>query len=150
VKSFLALAFIILAGCASLTGTRDQYLVCPYDTVWEAAVDTMKARPLSVQDKVSGVIETPWTEMAAEGRPYGMFGRDPWNNRERARMIVTVKHLHDVTSVTIVENRQRWHNKGGVTQEATKWWPVEPSQEAIAAVQERLDANLKKRDCPQT
>ena len=143
-------SLIILAGCAAMSGAREQYLVCPYDTVWDAAVTTMKDRPISVQDKAKGLIESSWIEMAAEGRPYGMFGREPWDNKERARMILTVKQQEDVTSVSIVENRQRWHARGGVTQQATRWWPVEPSEKAIADVQQRLTTNLKKQGCTPT
>jgi hypothetical protein len=88
--------------------------------------------------------------MPSDGRSYGIFGRDPWNNKERARMIVTVKRHDDVTAVTIVENRQRWHEKGGVTQQATKWWPIQPSEEAIESAQQRLTNNLSKQGCSPT
>jgi len=55
-----------------------------------------------------------------------------------------------VTKVSLVENRQRWHLRGGVTQQATKWWPVEPSEEAMAAVMNKLNAKLKERGCSPT
>ena len=133
-------------GCTSLSGVQEHYLSCPYETVWEAALDTMKDRPLTVRDKASGAIETDWTEMDAAVRSYGMFGREA-SHRERARMTLYVKKMNDVTSVSLSENRQVWHLKGGVTSQATKWWPVDPSEEAMAAVLRRLNARLKERGC---
>jgi uncharacterized lipoprotein len=134
------------AGCASLSGAQDRYVVCPYETVWDASLETMKDRPLMVRDKAAGAIETDWVEMDAAVRSYGMFGRDA-SHRERARMTLYVKKMDDVTSVSLSENREVWHRKGGVTQQATKWWPVDPSEEAIAAVLNRLNAKLKERGC---
>lgn len=149
-SALIASIVLICSGCASLSGSRDQYLICPYDTVWEAALETMKDRPVTVRDKVKGLIETGWTEMAAQERPYGIFGRDAFDNKERARLILSVKQMNDVTAVSVLENRQRWHLRGGVTQQATKWWPVEPSEEAIAAVMSKLNAKLKERGCSPT
>lgn len=134
------------AGCASLSGVQDRYLVCPYDTVWDAALETMKDRPLTVRDKATGAIETDWMEMDAAVRSYGMFGREA-SHRERARMTLYVKPMNDVTSVSLSETREVWHRKGGVTSQATKWWPVDPSEEAMAAVLNRLNAKLKDRGC---
>ena len=65
-------------------------------------------------------------------------------------MSFVVKRADDVTKVSLVENRQRWHLRGGVTQQATKWWPVEPSEEAMAAVMNKLNAKLKERGCSPT
>ena len=137
----------LCAGCASLSGTQDRYLVCPYDTVWETALEIMKDRPITVQDKAKGVIETGWVEMEAHARPYGIFERDAFDIRERARMILLVKQMNDVTSVSLSENRELWHRRGGVTQQATKWWAIEPSEEAMTAVLNRLNAKLKERGC---
>lgn len=146
----LTSVLLICSGCASLNGSRDQHLVCPYDTVWDAVLQTMKDRPLIRQDKESGVIETDWTEMAVDGRGFGAFGRELFDSKERARMSFVVKQADDVTKVSLVENRQRWHLRGGVTQQATKWWPVEPSEEALNAAINRLNAKLKERGCHPT
>ncbi len=129
-----------------MAGVQERYLVCPYETVWDAAVDTMKDRPITVKDKAGGMIETDWMEMDAAVRSYGMFGRDA-SHRERARMTISVKQLNDVTSVSLSENREVWHRKGGVTSQATKWWPVDPSEETMAAILSRLNAKLKERGC---
>ena len=147
---FFTSVIMIGAGCASLSGSRDEYLVCPYDTVWEAALETMKDRPVTVHDKEKGLIETSWVEMEAAERPFGVFARDAFDNKERARMTVSVKPMNEVTTVNVLESRQRWHLRGGVTQQATKWWPVEPSEEAMAAVMNKLNAKLKERGCSPT
>ena len=129
-----------------MAGVQERYLVCPYETVWDAAVDTMKDRPITVKDMAGGMIETDWMEMDAAVRSYGMFGRDA-SHRERARMTISVKQLNDVISVSLSENREVWHRKGGVTSQATKWWPVDPSEETMAAILSRLNAKLKERGC---
>src|SRR5438046_7736666 len=87
-----------ITGCAGLE--KEEYFVCPYDTVWDAAVETMKDRPVVRKDKDGGVIETAWTEMAANGHGFGMFQRELFDSKERARMLVELKRLDSVTKVT--------------------------------------------------
>ena len=135
------------SGCASLSGSTDQFFVCSYDVVWDAALASVKDRPVQVQDKDKGLIETDWIEMEGTERSYGAFGREAFGNRERARMTVAVKRLNDVTSVSILENRQRWHLKGGISQESTKRWPIDPSEEAETTVVNRLNRKLKEKGC---
>lgn len=137
-------------GCASLSGSKDQFFVCSYDTVWDAAVESVKDRPVQSKDKDKGIIETGWVEMEGSERGYGMFQREGFGNRERARMTVAVKRLNDVTSISVLENRQRWHLRGGVTQQATKWWPVDPSEEAEAEIMSRLTKKLNEKGCAAT
>ena len=134
-------------GCASFSGSQDQFFVCSYDVVWDAALEAVKDRPVQVQDKDKGLIETGWIEMDGTDRSYGMFQREGFGNRERARMTVAVKRLNDVTAVSVLENRQRWHLKGGITQQSTKWWPVDPSEEAEATIVKRLNNKLKEKGC---
>lgn len=141
---------LIWSACASLSGSHDQYLVCRYDTVWDAALEILKDRPLTRKDKEAGLIETDWTEVEIARRGFGAFDRDLFDSKERARMSLVVKRTDDVTKVSLVENRQRWHLRGGVTQQATRWWPVEPSEEAMAAMMNKLNANLKARGCSPT
>ena len=135
------------SGCASLSGSNDQFFVCSYDMVWDAALESVKDRPIQVKDKDKGLIETGWIEMEGTERSYGMFEREAFGNRERARMTVAVKRLNDVTSVSVLENRQRWHLKGGVTQQSTRWWPIDPSEEAEATVVNRIQKKLKEKGC---
>jgi uncharacterized lipoprotein len=145
-------AIIILAlfsvGCASLSGSHDQYFVCSYDTVWDAALDTMKGQSIATYDKDKGVIETNWLDVPPiSERSYGIFGRDVFGNQERARFTVSIKRMIDVSSASILETRQRWHARGGVTQQALKWWPIEPSDDATDVVVSRLNAKLKTKGC---
>ena len=103
-------AIVIVAlfsvGCASLSGSQEQYFVCSYDIVWDATLETMKGQSVATYDKDKGVIE--------------------------------------------LETRQRWHSRGGVTQQALRWWPIEPSEDAANAVVNRLNAKLKERGCVPT
>jgi hypothetical protein len=149
--SILALiASLAWSGCAALSGSKDQFFVCSYDEVWDAALESVKDRPVQVQNKDKGLIETGWIEMEGTERGYGIFDREGFGNRERARMTLAVKKLNDVTSVSVLENRQRWHLKGGITQQSTKWWPIDPSEEAEAKVVERLSTRLKEKGCAAT
>jgi len=143
--SAIAVLPIFLAGCASMA--KEERVQCPYDTIWSAAVETMRDRPISTQDKERGLIETGWTEMAADGRGFGVFGREAFDQKERARMIVEVKRAGTAADITVTENRQRWHLRGGVTQQATKWFPIEPSEQAMDAVLRRINDKLNKEGC---
>ncbi len=144
---FLSLTAI---SCASLSGSKDQFFVCSFDTTWEAALESVKDRPLQQQSKEKGLIETGWVEMEGKERAYGMFQREGFGNRERARMTIAVKQMNDVVSVSVLESRQRWHLKGGATQQSTKWWPIDPSEEEEAAVVSRLNNKLKEKGCQTT
>jgi uncharacterized lipoprotein len=146
----LVVLLLVMQGCASFSGSRDQYFVCSYDTVWDTALETMKGYSINAHNKDNGTIETSWVEMEGKERTYGIFGREGFGNRERARMSVKVKQLNDVSSVSVLETRQRWHARGGVTSAATKWWPVDPSQDSIDEVTQKLHARLKEKGCETT
>jgi hypothetical protein len=149
-RPLLISLLLVLQGCASLSGSQDQYFVCSYDTVWDTALETMKGYSINSQSKDTGSIETAWIEMEGKERTYGIFGREGFGNRERARMSVKVKQLNDVSSVSVLETRQRWHARGGVTQQALKWWPVDPSQESMDEVTQKLNTRLKEKGCETT
>ncbi|MBU6432520.1 MAG: hypothetical protein KGS09_05330 [Nitrospirae bacterium] len=145
-------AIVVLAlfsvGCAALSGSQEQYFVCSYDIVWDASLETMKGQSVATYDKDKGVIESSWLDVPPiEERSYGIFGRDGFGNKERARMTVSVKRLNDVASVSVLETRQRWHARGGATSQATKWWPVEPSEDATNDIVVRITAKLKEKGC---
>jgi hypothetical protein len=55
--------------------------------------------------------------------------------------------MDDVASVSVLETRERWHARGGVTQQALKWWAIEPSEEVTNGVVDRLNAKLKAKGC---
>ena len=141
---------LVWSGCASLSGSKDQFFVCSYDVVWDAALQSVKDRPAQVQDKDKGLIETGWVETEGTERSYGVFQREGFGNRERVRMTIAVKRLNDVVSISVLENRQRWHLKGGITQQATKWWPIDPSEESEASVAGRIKAALNEKGCAAT
>lgn len=149
-RSFMLLLLLALQSCASVSGSQDQYFVCSYDTVWETTLETMKGYSINAHNKDNGTIETSWVEMEGKERSFGAFGREGFGNRERARISVKVKQLNDVASVSVLETRQRWHARGGVTSQATKWWPMDPSQESIVEVTEKLNARLKEKGCETT
>ncbi len=144
----LVLLALLSVGCAALSGSREQYFVCSYDSIWDAALETMKGQSVATYNKENGQIETSWLDVPPTSeRSYGIFGREGFGNTERARMSVTVKRMNDVASVSVLETRQRWHARGGVTQQALKWWPIEPSEDATDAVVDRLNAKLKEKGC---
>ena len=139
---------LLSVGCAALSGSREAYYVCSYDRVWDAALETMKGHSVANYDKGKGLIETNWQEVPPTSeRTYGIFGREGFGNIERARLIVTVKQMDDVASVSVLETRERWHARGGVTQQALRWWAIEPSEEVINGVVDRLNAKLNAKGC---
>ena len=147
-RMVLVVLGLLSVGCAALSGSREQYFVCSYDTVWDAALETMKGQSIATYDKEKGLIETSWLDVppTSEGS-FGIFGREGFGNKERALMTVSVKRLDDVASVSVLETRQRWHARGGVTQQALRWWPIDPSEDTTDAVVDRLNAKLKTKGC---
>ena len=149
-RAFLLFPLLLVTACASLSGSRDHTFSCPYDTVWEATSETIKGYSVTSEDKNTGTIETAWVEMEGKQRPYGLFGRVGFGNRERARLTVVVKNENGVSSVNVLETRQRWHARGGATQQAIRWWPVEPSEETMEEITSKLNARLKEKGCEHT
>jgi hypothetical protein len=147
-KIALVVLALLSVGCAALSGSREQYFVCSYETVWDTALETMKGQSVSSFNKEKGLIETSWQDVPPTSeRSFGIFGREGFGNNERARMTVSVKRMDDVASVSVLETRQRWHSRGGVTQQALKWWPIDPSEDATNDVVDRLNAKLKIKGC---
>ena len=146
------IAMVVLAllsvGCASLSGSREQYFVCSYNSVWDATFESMKGQSIASYDKDNGVIETSWLDVPPiSERSYGIFDREGFGSKERARMTASVKRMDDVASVSVLETRERWHSRGGVSQQALRWWPIEPSEDATNDVVNRLTAKLKEKGC---
>jgi hypothetical protein len=146
---FLTLAFslLTLSACASLSGGRDSSFTCSYETVWDITADTMKGYSITSQDKENGRIETAWLEMEGKKRTFGIFGREGFGNRERAHLTVSVKNTGAVSSVNVIEIRQRWHARGGASSQAARWWPIEPSEEVMDEITDELRRRLKERGC---
>ncbi|MFO0774361.1 MAG: hypothetical protein U0172_06825 [Nitrospiraceae bacterium] len=141
---------LLVSGCATLNGGREQGFACPYDTVWDATLQTMKSVPLTSQDKERGRIETGWVDLEGTSRGFGLFGREGFGNRERARMTVDIVQGAGANAVRVVEERQRWHARGGVTSQATKWSPIEPSEQSMTEVLSRIHTKLKDQGCSAT
>ncbi|HKR78230.1 MAG TPA: hypothetical protein VJR69_00890, partial [Nitrospira sp.] len=57
-RPLLFVLVLIMPGCASLSGSHDQYFVCSYDTVWDTALETLKGYSINAQNKNNGTIET--------------------------------------------------------------------------------------------
>ncbi len=146
----LLLTGLLAGGCATLAGGQQQAFVCPYDTVWDATLHVMKSAPLTVQDKTSGRIETGWVDLDGTARSFGLFGREGFGNRERARMTVDVTRANEGAAVRVLEDRQRWHARGGVTSQATTWTPIEPSEQSMHDVLGRIFTKVREQGCSAT
>jgi hypothetical protein len=138
----------LLSACASLSGTQDRFAVCSYDHAWEAALDAIKDRLITRQDKDAGVIDTAWLEIPMPGRTFGALKRDLGNNKDRSRLTFSLKRIEDVTKVSFVEERQRWAFRGG--SRLFGWTDTDPSAEVMHDVQRRLDSELKEHGCSVT
>ena len=137
-----------LTGCVSVPGIQDRYVVCSYDQAWEAALEAMKDRALTVRDKEKGLIETGWLEVPVDPRFYGAFHREIKDSRDRSKLVLTLKQIQDVTQVSLTEDRERWAWRGG--SRMFGWTPADPSEEAINSTMNRVQAKLKERGCSRT
>jgi hypothetical protein len=138
----------LLTGCSSLTGLQERYIVCSYDQVWDAAVESVKDRSIKVQEKEKGLIETSWLEIPMPGRTFGAFQREMAESKDRSRIIMKVKRLNDVTNLNFVEERQRWAFRGG--SRMFGWADAQPSKEVLSDIHHRLDTKLKEHGCTLT
>jgi len=141
----LIIVTVLLPACASTVGMQERYAVCGYDHAWNAALDTVKDRSVTVKDKDRGLIETAWLEIPMPGRTYGALQREVQGSRDRSRLILTVKRLDDVTKIGFAEERQRWAFRGG--SRLFGWAETEPSEDVRRDVQNRLEAKLKEHGC---
>lgn len=136
----------VSAGCASLAGVQERYVVCSYDHVWGASLDAVKDRSVVVKEKDKGLIQTAWLEIPMPGRTYGALQRDLGDHsKDRSRVMVSLKRMNDVTMVSFIEERERWAFRGG--SRLFGWVPTDPSGEVMASVQNRLDEKLKGQGC---
>lgn len=143
-----SLIALLVAGCASLAGVKEQFVVCPYDQVWDGALEAVKDRSVVTKDKARGVIQTAWMEIPMPGRAFGAFRREMQDSKDRSRLKLDLKRMNDVTMVSIVEEREAWAWRGGARMFG--WVPTDPSPEVMASVQQRIDAKLKERGCSPT
>ena len=139
------LIYSLISACASFGGMQDRFAVCSYDHAWEAALDAIKDRSITRQDKDAGVIDTAWLEIPMPGRTFGALQRDLGDSKDRSRISLTVKRLEDVIKVSFIEERQRWAFRGG--SRLFGWTDTDPSADVMHDVQSRLDSRLKEHGC---
>ncbi|MBI5317699.1 MAG: hypothetical protein HZB34_17200 [Nitrospirae bacterium] len=150
----LLVSCAILSSCASLSGVQERYAVCTYDHVWDAALDAVKDRSVTVKDKHRGLIETAWVEIPMPGRSFGVLRRDVPDSKDRSRLFLTVKRVdvepatEEVIRVTYAEERQSWVFRGG--SRLFGWAETDPSEEVRHDVQNRLNAKMKEHGCSLT
>lgn len=147
-RILLGLTAAFLSACASMGGMQDRFAVCSYDHAWAAALEAVKDRSITRQDRDKGVIETAWLEIPMPGRTYGALQRDIQGSKDRSRLTLTVKRLDDVVKVSYIEERQRWAFRGG--NRLFGWADTDPSQDVMLDIQNRLDTKLKEQGCSLT
>ena len=139
---------LFLTACASMNGMQQRFAVCSYDHAWEAALEAVKDRSVTTNNKDTGLIETGWLEIPMPGRSFGILQRDLPDSKDRSRITLTVKRLDDVTKISFVEERHRWMFRGG--SRLFGWASTDPSEEVMHDIQRRLDSKLKEHGCSLT
>jgi hypothetical protein len=137
-----------------MSGVHTRDAVCSFDNVWEAALDAVKNRSVTVKDKDRGRIETAWLEIPMPGRTSGASQEEVQDSKDRSRLILTVNRLdvehviRDIMRVFYVEERQRW----GFQPDSLLlgWAETVPSEDMWRDVRSRLDAGLKEHGCSLT
>jgi hypothetical protein len=138
-----------VGGCALMTsGMQQRATTCSYDQAWDAALDAVKDRSTDTNDKGTGLIVTHWLEIPIPGRKYGVFRREIQDGKDRSRLTLRVKRTDDKTRIFFIEERQSWTFRGG--SRLFGWAPIDPSEEVMRDVQDRLDAKLQEHGCSAT
>lgn len=138
-----------VGGCALMTsGMQQRATTCSYDQTWDAAIDAVKDRSADTTDKEAGVIVTHWLEIPMPGRKYGAFRRELQDSKDRSRLTLRVKRANDSTKIFFIEERQSWVMRGG--SRLFGWAPIDPSDEVMRDVQDRLNTKLQEHGCTAT
>ncbi|OAI46107.1 hypothetical protein AYO43_06890 [Nitrospira sp. SCGC AG-212-E16] len=150
-RAVLLVAYALLCGCTSMSGVHTRDAVCSIDNVWEAALDAVKNRSVTVKDKDRRRIETAWLEIPMPGRTVGASQEEVQDSKDRSRLILTVNRLdvehviRDIIRVFYVEERQRWAFQPD--SRLFGWAETDPSEDMWRDVRSRLDAALKEHGC---
>ncbi len=141
--------FALLSACSTLSGpslTAERYMACPQDSVWKGALEALEHYPIAEKDKSAGLIETDWRIQPVAGRPYGILGREGLGDKERSRITLSVKPIQEgVVALTLTERRHHWGFRGGAR--LYEWYPVEPSQEALNTIINKITVQLDQEGC---
>jgi hypothetical protein len=95
-RTVLLVAYALLCSCTSMSGVHTRDAVCSLDNVWEAALDAVKNRSVTLKDKDRGHIETAWLEIPMPERTIGASQEELQDSKERSRLILTVNRLGNV------------------------------------------------------
>ena len=153
-RAVLLVAYVLLCSCTSMSGVHTRDVVCSFDNVWEASLDAVKNRSVTVKDKERGRIETAWLEIPMPGRTSGASQEEVQDSKDRSRLILTVNRLdvehviRDIMRVFYVEERQRWGFQPD--SRLLGWAETVPSEDMWRDVRSRLDAALKEHGCSLT
>ena len=153
-RTVLLVAYALLCSCTSMSGVHTRDAVCSLDNVWEAALDAVKNRSVTVKDKDRGRIETAWLEIPMPGRTISASQEELQDSKDRSRLILTVNRLdvehviRDIIRVFYVEERQRWAFQPD--SRLFGWTETVPSEDMWRDLRSRLDAALKERGCSLT
>jgi hypothetical protein len=121
-------------------------MACPLDSVWNSSLETLKAYPVTNQNKTKGLIETGWRVESAQTRGYGLLQREGMGDKERSQLTLTMTPLEsNAIRLQLVERRQHWGFRGGAR--IYDWYPVEPSQQEVNQILNNLTKKLEAEGC---
>jgi hypothetical protein len=140
---------LLLFGCGTLLGSdpiAERYMACPVESVWNSSLETLKAYPVTNQNKTKGLIETGWRVESAHTRGYGLLQREGMGDKERSQLTLTMTPLEsNVIRLQLAERRQHWGFRGGAR--IYDWYPVEPSQQEVNQILNNLTKKLEAEGC---
>ena len=136
---------VVVFGCTTVI--KERYGTCPYETIWQVALDTMKGHSLTTQNKDKGIIETGWLNIPASERTFATYGWQTADKRERAKRNVLLTRENGAIEVSVLETRQRSVLRGEPSTKATKWWPIEPSEKSMNDIMKQINSQLKNKGC---
>lgn len=137
-------------GCATLSGPTlqaERYLACPLETVWAGAQEALSPSSVTKKDKHSGISETEWLKQAAQGRPYGLFGREGLGDKERSHVTMRISPFPaNVVKLPLTERRHHWGFRGGAR--PYQWGILSNHhKDAVDHILNQFTARLEQEGC---
>ena len=114
---------------------------CSFEQVWDTSLAALGDFQLQSADRLTGVLETNWLEVAASTRA-GALEREV--NKERVKYVVEMKPDGRGVVATVLQLREEWSPMGV---RSRQWRAIPGNSSEESAVVAEIARRLKERGC---